>query len=727
MKKRILSMVIAVIMVIGIMPVTSFAAESGECGENASYTLDDNGVLTVSGSGAIAAYAFHNNQNIKTVIIEDGITSIGDSAFEFCQGLANLTIPDSVISIGDSAFWYCEGITSLIIPASVKTIGNEAFKDLPYLESVKILGNVDSIGEWAFENAIDLSTFEYWGTTPPEGDGPLFTYQIEISVNKDYTGEDFFGMYCEKSLGAGSSEAETDPTTVEQLQEAINKGGTVKLGGDIDLNGTVLTFPDNTPVIIDLNGKTLSNSKASSYILQLTEDDNVTITGDGAMTKGSGWYFFRNESGYLKIEGGTYDKAGYDLVYTDGTAVTEITGGTFVLDNIIARQSDDSTAKITEGTFTVSTIATGIWDRGTTVTGGTYNINPADVVPNTHEVISNADSTFSVREKPSKFAVTVVNGEGGGDYEKGATVSIKADAPAEGKQFAGWVSDDGVTFANEAEAETTFVMPEKAVTVTATYVDCTHNESTADDGNCTTAYVCSVCGKTLEEAKADHSFTDRKSEEQATPADCINPATYYVQCDNCDAVSNSVTVEYGDNLGHDWKVEYEWAEDGSSCIAKHICGRDDSHTETANAVITSEQTKAPTTTAKGETTYTAKFNAEWAETQTKTVADIQMLNKANLSVGSGGKAKVDNKTPATGETVTITAEPNIGYEIKNITVTDENGKRIKITDNGDGTYSFIQPNGDVRIKVSFREKEKIVIDIGEKEDETNPNTGAPVF
>jgi uncharacterized protein (DUF2141 family) len=69
------------------------------------------------------------------------------------------------------------------------------------------------------------------------------------------------------------------------------------------------------------------------------------------------------------------------------------------------------------------------------------------------------------------YAVTVINGSGSGDYEAGATVSITAEAAPTGKTFDRWTSADGVSFANENSAVTTFVMPAKAVTVTATYKD----------------------------------------------------------------------------------------------------------------------------------------------------------------------------------------------------------------------------------------------------------------
>ncbi len=69
------------------------------------------------------------------------------------------------------------------------------------------------------------------------------------------------------------------------------------------------------------------------------------------------------------------------------------------------------------------------------------------------------------------YTVTAINGTGGGEYEEGETVTITANAPATGKKFAGWTSEDGVTFADAAAMETTFTMPAKAVTVTANYKD----------------------------------------------------------------------------------------------------------------------------------------------------------------------------------------------------------------------------------------------------------------
>lgn len=75
--------------------------------------------------------------------------------------------------------------------------------------------------------------------------------------------------------------------------------------------------------------------------------------------------------------------------------------------------------------------------------------------------------------------------------------------------------------------------------------------------------------------------------------------------------------------GHTWgEPVYTWNEDNTTCTATRTCNNDETHIATATATVTSEQTKAPTCTEMGETTYTATFSVDWAEKQTKTVMDI---------------------------------------------------------------------------------------------------------
>jgi len=125
--------------------------------------LEDNGTLTVSGSGDMADYAQYQNSplwrgaNITDVIIGDGVTSIGDWAFGDLFSLTSVTIGDDVETIGDYAFRSCMSLTSMTIGEGVKTIGESAFESSG-LTSVTIPGRVESIGNYAFWYCSDLTS-----------------------------------------------------------------------------------------------------------------------------------------------------------------------------------------------------------------------------------------------------------------------------------------------------------------------------------------------------------------------------------------------------------------------------------------------------------------------------------------------------------------------------------------------------------------------------------------
>lgn len=94
--------------------ITVFAYESGTCGDNLTWTLDNNGTLTISGTGDMEDYSYSYDVPwysprllIESVVIENGVTSIGSNAFYYCSSLTSVTIPDSVTSIGEYAFHNC--------------------------------------------------------------------------------------------------------------------------------------------------------------------------------------------------------------------------------------------------------------------------------------------------------------------------------------------------------------------------------------------------------------------------------------------------------------------------------------------------------------------------------------------------------------------------------------------------------------------------------------------
>ena len=124
---------------------------SGTSGDNINWKLRQNGTLQIDGTGSMKNYdnypapwcynysnGTYRNQEVKTVIIESGITSISRNAFEGCHNLTTIIVPDGITMIGDNAFYGCSSLTEIRIPASVKSVGGSAFQNCSSLTQISI-------------------------------------------------------------------------------------------------------------------------------------------------------------------------------------------------------------------------------------------------------------------------------------------------------------------------------------------------------------------------------------------------------------------------------------------------------------------------------------------------------------------------------------------------------------------------------------------------------------
>lgn len=173
MKKRLLSMILALSMMLTILPVNAITAlaANNSCGANLTYELTQNTddpdtyTLTIRGEGAMYDYSSSyttvpwnaQKSKITSVVIENGVTSIGNNAFEDCSALKNLDIPQSVTEIGSKAFLGCSALTSLVLPQTVNRIGNTAFQGCSNLETINIPSGVKLIENDTFHGCEKLN------------------------------------------------------------------------------------------------------------------------------------------------------------------------------------------------------------------------------------------------------------------------------------------------------------------------------------------------------------------------------------------------------------------------------------------------------------------------------------------------------------------------------------------------------------------------------------------
>ena len=138
---------------IGVAITTNEETASGSCGEALTWSLNSAGDLTVSGTGDMADFAAigapwaEYRDQVKLVIVGQGVTSIGSSAFQDCKNLETVSLPGSLTALGEAAFLRCGKLTNVKLPASLKSVGEDCFTDCEKLVLLDLTGVPDEIME----------------------------------------------------------------------------------------------------------------------------------------------------------------------------------------------------------------------------------------------------------------------------------------------------------------------------------------------------------------------------------------------------------------------------------------------------------------------------------------------------------------------------------------------------------------------------------------------------
>jgi len=209
MKRIILSSffcaTLLMVLCLGVVNAEETILGSGTCGENLTWTLSSTGELRISGTGEMWDYPYYKNENalvsylrlqVGYIVIEDGVTSIGDSAFSFCSRFQSVTIPSSITSIGSRAFASCDTLLSISIPNSVTYLGIDVFSNCNTLRSVTIPNSVASIERGLFYSCIFLESVTIPDSVISIGDyafsGCARLTSISIPNSVNYLGKDVF-------------------------------------------------------------------------------------------------------------------------------------------------------------------------------------------------------------------------------------------------------------------------------------------------------------------------------------------------------------------------------------------------------------------------------------------------------------------------------------------------------------------------------------------------------
>jgi len=254
-------------------------ASSGTCGDNLTWEYNNiSRTLTISGTGDMYDYHSDTSSNgeeitsapwgnctIISIIISDGVTSIGGHAFYNCGSLTRVNIGNSVTSIGDYAFYKCKSLTSVTIPDSVTSIDRRAFEYCSSLTSVTIPDSVKSIGYEAFCYCSSLRSVTIPDSITSIGDAAFY----ETALYNDSSNWD-------KGLYIGNHLIEARSLIIKEGTKCIADGAFSYIGGGFVVGWTSVTIPDS---VTSIGGYAFNSCKS---LTSVTIPDSVTYIGGGA-------------------------------------------------------------------------------------------------------------------------------------------------------------------------------------------------------------------------------------------------------------------------------------------------------------------------------------------------------------------------------------------------------------------------------------------------------------
>ena len=608
---------------------------------------------------------------LKKVTLGDSITEIPELAFFNCTGLQTVSIPSGLKKIGSQAFFGCSSLQNVTLPASLTEIGYQAFRDCDKLTSITFPDSLTKIGESAFSGCTELTYISY-GSGNDDIGGNAFGGCTGVKVIDLHRATQIGELY---NNGANNGDSALTHACIKDTQyvkyylrtksqaESLKgnlewgKGGAGK--GNITNTYYILTATDAVP---DYTGQT-ETPKRAGYTFGKWEAVNDVSQGStttqNVYTDANSWSLASPTVTVSPASANTYvGGSAVTLTATVSERVDDFTysyqwyrntsnsnaGGTAILEATRETYSPNITAAGTTYYYCVVTVA-----KDSKNISATTEAVPVTVASQAGKVtISNSQSTATYGDNPFTFTYTAT-------ANKAATVTSSNPSVATVRDNNGTVT---VTIVGAGTTE-----------ISVGFAGGTDYSAASDQFTLTVNKATPAISISADPATMSGSGTVK-----LTVTGVPDKGTVNVTCNNGITVNNDggtfTATLPNQTKTYTFTASYTGAENGNYSNKDAMCTVVVTHHSSGSS--SSNPTYSVTTPSKSE---------------------------------NGGVA-VSSKNARKGDAVTVTVTPDAGYQLDKLTVTDKNGNVLKLTDKGDGKYSFTMPDGKVEIKAVFAKEVK---------------------
>ena len=690
--------------------------------------------------------AFLKCTGLQTVSIPSSLTKIGTQAFFGCSRLQNVTLPESLTEIGYQAFRDCDALTSITFPDNLQNLGEQAFL---ITESDRHVGSLRTVTFG--KNVPSFLTSSGATSTSPQlftGQNQLKTVDMSRCETTEISAGLFNGLTALETIifPTGLTEIGNNAFTNCKGLKSLDFPDSLATIGESAFSGcTGLTYISYGSGINDI-GRNAFGGCTNVKVIDLHRAANIGETYDNGSGNGDSnlthacirdaqyvKYYLRTESQANSVKG--------NLEWGNNVAGGGNTSNTYYVLNAI-----DAVLNYTGQTVTPTRAGYtfGQWEA---VTGSTT----------TQNVYTDANSwslaSPAVTVSPAS-ANTYVNGSA-------VTLTATVSKPVHGFNYSyQWYSNtSGSTEGGDAISTATGAtyFPSIATAGTTYYYCVVTVKNGSDTTSATTAVVPVTAAKqagsvTISKDKTtatygDNPFTFNYTASKTATVTSSNPSVATVQ-DNNGAVTVTIvgagTTKISVSFGAD--TNYSAASDeftltvnkatpsisisadpatmsGSGTVKLTVRGvptEGSVEVTCDNGITVNNDGGTFTATLPNETktyTFTASYAGDDNHAKASNTCQVSVTRHTSSSSSSNptysvttpsksenGGVAVSSKNARKGDTVTVTVTPDAGYQLDKLTVTDKNGNVLKLTDKGNGKYSFTMPDGKVEVKAVFAKK-----------------------